>query len=274
MSTRWNSSYLAWVRLLYLKGWIKILLNVLSCNTDLDSKRDAKRLKQIMITDDEWDLIADLTEVLSVFADATEDLGGSKYVTNSMCTPMLMEIIKVVKPNSSYNQDFDEEEDDAFEDNDAEEEQDSLLKSKINEPIITFGLLDEVKLKLYNNIKKYYPTLTTESLIFSILDPRFKRLDFASETQQIKTKCHLQELFNNEKENYQSYQSINSSTQSTTQSTTQSKSSIKRKTLMARLSKPNVVVINEVDEYLQLPEIALDLNPLIWWNEKKKVFLF
>src|SRR5205085_11352901 len=146
------------------------------------------------------------------------------------------------------------------------------LKSKINEPIITFGLLDEVKLKLYNNIKKYYPTLTTESLIFSILDPRFKRLDFASEAQQIKTKCHLQELFNNKKENYQSYQSINSLTQSTTQSTTQSKSSIKRKTLMARLSKPNVIVINEVDEYLQLPEIALDLNPLIWWNEEKESF--
>lgn len=42
---------------------------------DLDSKKDAKRLKQIMITDDEWDLITDLTEVLSTFADATEDLG-------------------------------------------------------------------------------------------------------------------------------------------------------------------------------------------------------
>ena len=74
-----------------------------------------------MITNDEWDLIADLIEVLSVFADTTEDLGGSKYVTNSMCIPMLMEIIKVVKPNSSYDQDFDKEEDDVFEDNDAEE---------------------------------------------------------------------------------------------------------------------------------------------------------
>src|SRR5438270_12607047 len=100
-------------------------------------------------------------------------------------------------------------------DNDAEEEQDSLLKSKINEPIITFGLLDEVKLKLYNNIKKYYPTLTTESLIFSILDHRFKRLDLASETQQIKTKYHLQELFNNETKTYQSHQSINASIKST-----------------------------------------------------------
>src|SRR2546430_13673440 len=44
----------------------------------------------------EWDLIADLTEVLSTFADATEDLGGSSYVTNSMCTPMLVEIIKTL----------------------------------------------------------------------------------------------------------------------------------------------------------------------------------
>src|ERR1044071_9803872 len=96
-----------------------------ACNTDLNSKKDAKKLKQIMITDDEWDLIVDLTEILSVFADTTEDIRESKYVTNSMCTPMLMEIIKVVKPNSSYNQDFDEEEDDTFKDNDAEEEQDS-----------------------------------------------------------------------------------------------------------------------------------------------------
>ena len=35
--------------------------------------------------------------------------------------PMLMEIIKVVKPNSSYDQDFDEKEDDAFENNNSEE---------------------------------------------------------------------------------------------------------------------------------------------------------
>ncbi|PKK66921.1 hypothetical protein RhiirC2_714505 [Rhizophagus irregularis] len=202
---------------------------------DLYSKKDAKRLKQIMITDDEWDLIADLTEVLSTFADVTEDLRGTN------------------------NQDSDEEEDDAFKNNDAEEGQDSTQNSKINEPINTFGLLDEVKSKLYKNIKKYYPTLFTESLIPSILDLRFKKLDFAPEAQKIETKRHLQELFNNEKVNYQNNQAASS-----TQSTTQSKSSKKRKTLMARLSKANVVVINEIEEYLQLPEIALDSNSLMW----------
>ena len=172
-----------------------------------------------------------------------------------MRTPMLMEILKTVTTDSSYDQDFDEDEDDAFENNDAEEE--GTQNNKINEPINTFGLLNEVKSKLHKNIKKYYLTLTTENLIPSILDPRFKRLDFAPEAQQISTKFHLQELFNNEKGNYQN-------NQTTTQSTIQSKSSTKRKTLMARLSKSNVVVINEVEEYLQLPEITLDLNPLVW----------
>ncbi|CAB4422012.1 unnamed protein product [Rhizophagus irregularis] len=112
-----------------------------------------------MITDDEWDLIIDLTEVLSTFADATEDLEGSKYMTNNP----------------------DEEEDVAFESNDAEEDQDSGLNNKINEPTNTSGLLDVVKSRLYKNIMKYYPTLTTEYLIPSILDPRFKKLDFALE---------------------------------------------------------------------------------------------
>lgn len=116
-----------------------------------------------MITDDEWNLIADLIEVLLSFAEVTEDLVGNKYVTNSICVLMLMEIIKTVTTGLSYNQDSDEK-DDAFESNDVEEEeQDSTLKSKINEPLNTFGLLNLVKSKLYKNIIKYYLTLTTET---------------------------------------------------------------------------------------------------------------
>ncbi|CAI2188300.1 3819_t:CDS:2, partial [Funneliformis geosporum] len=107
---------------------------------NVDSKKNAQRLKQIMIADNEWDLITDLTEVLSTFADATEDLGGSKYVTNCMRTPMLMEIIKTLTTESSYDQESDEE-DDAFEINDVEEGQDSTASSKINKPINTFDTL-------------------------------------------------------------------------------------------------------------------------------------
>ncbi|PKB94479.1 hypothetical protein RhiirA5_438667, partial [Rhizophagus irregularis] len=92
----------------------------------------------------------------------------------------------------------------------------------------TSGLLDVVKSRLYKNIMKYYPTLTTEYLIPSILDPRFKKLDFAPEAQQINTKHHLRKLFEKEKENCPP-----STTNSSIQSISQSKSLTKRKTLMA-----------------------------------------
>ncbi len=271
MATRWNSSYLAWSRLIYLKGWIKILYNTLSSNTDLDSKKDAKRLKQIMISDHEWDLIADLTEVLSTFADATEDLGGSSYVTNSMCTPMLVEIIKtlgVESVNSSDGQaNIDEQEEDVFENNDHEEQ----THYDINEPVSTFGLLDKVKKILYRNMKKYYPTLITEPLISSILDPRFKNLHFASKDQQTDTKQHLSRLFEQEKEEYQ--KEIGTSAllkQSQPKSLAK-----KRKSLMERLStntKDSIAVLDELVGYHQLPEIPLHSDPLVWWNEKKEQF--
>jgi hypothetical protein len=61
--------------------------------------------------------------------------------------------------------------------------QDSIPNNKINKPINTSGLLDVIKSRLYKNIMKYYPILTTENLIPSILNPRFKKHDFIPETQ-------------------------------------------------------------------------------------------
>jgi len=37
-----------------------------------------------MITDEEWDFLTILTDVLSTFVEATTELGGSKYVTSSL----------------------------------------------------------------------------------------------------------------------------------------------------------------------------------------------
>ncbi|EXX55417.1 hypothetical protein RirG_225580 [Rhizophagus irregularis DAOM 197198w] len=103
VSTRWNSSYLAWNRLIKLKGYIKGLLNHLELESDPDSQKDAKRLRNIMITENEWSLILDLTEVLSHFADATNYLGGCKYCTYSSMNPTITEIMKWIRPSSSNN---------------------------------------------------------------------------------------------------------------------------------------------------------------------------
>ena len=185
-----------------------------------------------------------------------------------MCVPILIEIIKTLTTDLSYyqNSDNNEQKEDAFE-NDEEEEESLNRNIKINEPVNTFGLLDKVKSRLYTNIKKYYPTLTTENLIPFIFDPRLKKLDFASIDQQVNTEQHLHKLFEQERKDYQKETGILNSSE-----TSQPKSLTRKRTLMARLAKDSVVALNEVSKYLQLPEIPLDSNPLVWWNEKKDKF--
>ncbi|GET51481.1 zinc finger BED domain-containing protein 1-like [Rhizophagus irregularis DAOM 181602=DAOM 197198] len=70
--TRWNSSYLAWQRLLKLKNHIIMLINTLTTKNDLDSKKEA-----------------------------TELLGGSSYCTHSMMNPILINIKKRFHPSTS-----------------------------------------------------------------------------------------------------------------------------------------------------------------------------
>ena len=113
-----------------MKEWIKLLSNTLLTNTDSDSKKDGKKLKSIMITDDEWDLLVDLTEILSIFADVTTELGGSNYVTSSLCVRMLIEIIKTLTTRSSSQQTYIDEQEDAFDESNEEQDQD------INKPVI------------------------------------------------------------------------------------------------------------------------------------------
>jgi len=252
-----------------LKEWIKLLSNTLLTNTDSNSKKDGKKLKSVMITDDEWDLLVDLTEVLSIFADVTTELGGSNYVTSSLRVRMLIEIIKTLTTRSSDQQTYIDEQDDAFDDGSNEEENQD---DDINKPVITFGLLDAVKSNLYMNMKKYYPTLVTaEVLIPSILDSQFKSLDFVSSEQKIMTEQHLHQLFKQEKEK----QNKASNTPNTSETDVSNNSrSRKRKTLMKRLAKDSVAAApdNEVSEYLQMHEIPIKSDPLIWWNEKKDKF--
>ena len=253
-----------------MKEWIKLLFSTLLTSTDSDSKKDGKKLKSIMITDDEWDLLVDLTEVLSIFADVTTELGGSNYVTSSLRVRMLIEIIKTLTTRSSDQQTYIDEQDDAFDDGSNEEENQD---DDINKPVITFGLLDAVKSNLYMNMKKYYPTLVTaEVLIPSILDPRFKSLDFVSSEQKIMTEQHLHQLFKQEKEKQN--KASNTPNTSETPDVSNNSRSRKRKTLMERLAKDSVAAApdNEVSEYLQMHEIPIKSDPLIWWNEKKDKF--
>ena len=74
-----------------------MLINSLSTKTDSDSKKDYKRLKQIMLEEKEWDVIKDLIPVLKPFAKTTNYLGNNKYCTYNLIVLILFEIIKQFK---------------------------------------------------------------------------------------------------------------------------------------------------------------------------------
>jgi hypothetical protein len=183
---------------------------------------------------------------------------------------MLIEIIKTLITKSS-NQTYIDKQEDAFDDHENNEEENQ--DNDINKPVLTFGLLDAVKSTLYMNMKKYYSTLVTAKvLIPSILDSRFKSLDFVLPEQKLKTEQHLHQLFNQEKEKQKKASDIPNTSEAPDISNNSELK--KRKTLMERLAKDSVVTApgNDVNEYFQMYEISIKSDPLIWWNEKKDKF--
>jgi hypothetical protein len=84
-----------------LKDYINLLISTLSTKVDPDSKKDCKRLKQIMLQEQEWDTIKDLVSILKPFAEVTNYLGGNKYCTYTIMVPTLIKIINRLKPSTA-----------------------------------------------------------------------------------------------------------------------------------------------------------------------------
>ncbi|GBB95980.1 hypothetical protein RclHR1_02660001, partial [Rhizophagus clarus] len=83
----WNSSYIAWNRLLLLKNHINVVLNTLGSQFDQDSKKNYKILQK-----------------------ATDLLRGSNYCIFSIINPILTQIKKQFAPSASHNVNHDYEE--------------------------------------------------------------------------------------------------------------------------------------------------------------------
>ncbi|GES77744.1 zinc finger BED domain-containing protein 1-like [Rhizophagus clarus] len=136
ISTRWNSSYYAWTRLVKVKGYIQALLPELENDSDQSAKKDGKYLRSIMLSLDEWDL---LQELIIVLEQATRHLGGEKYVT--------------------------------YKNNNNQKKQNQI---DLNQSLNTKDMLDKVKKNLYNAMYFYWQFLSEYYMISTILDPRIK----------------------------------------------------------------------------------------------------
>jgi hypothetical protein len=92
VKTRWNSSYISWSRLLKLRKSIQWLADTLPYEANNDSKKDARRLKQCLLQDYEWDLIEKILLLLKPFEEATTFFSGEQYPTLSLMYPTIQKL--------------------------------------------------------------------------------------------------------------------------------------------------------------------------------------
>nr|CAG8435302.1 12316_t:CDS:2 [Entrophospora candida] len=237
ISTRWNSSFYSWRRLIDLQSAVTHLPSKLMADLNKDNKKDGKRLERIMLNDSEWILMNDLVQIFSGFEELTRKFSGKSYVTFSVVYPLinsLKEKLNLIlnsiedcnNINISINQNDEssemmqmDEEDDSLLNIEVipdEEEADELIvavpgsKKKINisRPIDTNGLKVHILKNLLLSIDKYWDLPSDLSFISSSLDPRLKKLNHLSSTQRENIKLLLQEeyqlLKNNQQESSQS----------------------------------------------------------------------
>lgn len=305
VSTRWNSTYSAWNRLFFLKDAIIQMQTDLCTSINRDEKKDGIKLKKMALTDEEWDLMDSLIDLLMPFEEITRELSGGTYVTLSKIIPVIKEFIFDYAPNSlpeleDINDNnlelYLEEEELQPIDSDDDTTISNYTKKKINikNPLNTEGALDNVKNKIYNALIYYWNIPSNLGYMASLLDPRYKDLDFIEDEDE---KNNLYQQLRDEYEALNSHNPISNfelsdiystsnfepdiystSSQQETSNITRShkeymqqrKSKGKKKKNFNLSSKSNES--DEVLHYLSFPSALGGENPLEWWKTHENIF--
>lgn len=268
-------------------------------SSEADAKKDGKNLEKIMLTSDEWDLLQELILILGPFEEATQYLGGEKYVTHSIMHPIIKEIKRLLllpstptsptlptpptpptlstSRTSNLNEILLEIEnaDDVFvmiEDVEIQEattskKDDNQRKNNIDldKPLETEDKLDEVKQKLYHAISFYWQFLLDDYLLSTVLDPRIKCMNEEDENEAEEI---LRKKYEEYKENY-----LPTPIESRSSSPIPSETTIYQPKLF-NIFKQNQLrqASDEVTEYLREDKITFSHNPFEWWVSKKSKY--
>jgi len=247
-----------------------------------------------MLTSDEWDILNELILILGPFEEATRYLGGEKYITYSIMSPIIEQIKNLLlTPNSrsptptsptstspitSFNtpeilQEI-ENADNVFvlieeiemQENDTVKKNNNN-KIDLNTPFENKEILDEVKKNLYNAMCYYWNFTSDDSLLSTILDPRVKSMGKKAEEEEV-----LRKYYEEYQENY-----LPTPIESRAASPTPSETSI----ILNSIYKPKLFSIfeqnqpkasNEVEEYLKEDKIPFNQCPFNWWLNKKNKY--
>ncbi|CAG8712689.1 9234_t:CDS:2, partial [Scutellospora calospora] len=87
--TRWNSSYLAWKRILELHPAMRTLAASLQNKPDAALRREGEKLDQLCLSSEEKKLLEEMVEVLKPFEEITRHICGTKYPMMNLVYPYI-----------------------------------------------------------------------------------------------------------------------------------------------------------------------------------------
>ncbi|RIB24793.1 hypothetical protein C2G38_2167669 [Gigaspora rosea] len=120
----------------------------------------------------------DIVNFLGPFFEVTEVLGSSEYATFSYMIPSILGLMEKLDCSMKYSDELDyvnfETTDLVFDDN-----VEFVMHKK------------RMKNALYNALLHYWDLSDNELFLACLLDPRFKKLRFATSTQQLQAKAAL-----------------------------------------------------------------------------------
>ncbi|CAG8473561.1 22983_t:CDS:2, partial [Cetraspora pellucida] len=243
----------------------------MNADTNYNIRKDAIYLKSLMITEEEWRVLEELTVLLAPFAKITELLNSSNYFILSFmwpaittltrnCEPILANIDEEINLISILTI-FDEKEEEDIVNLDEELEIITTAngnKIKLSQPQDTDDLVEKVKEDLHKVLYYYWNILLNSSLIAMLLDPYCKSMNKLDSWEHDKAISLLQEEYN----------LLNTENETVTnlQTKEQNESQINLFSIMFRLDTTSTPHKNEIDKYLKIDQVPVTTDPLNWWK--------
>lgn len=243
-----------------------------------------------MLSDNEWELLDELCNILAPFEKATRDLSGGTYITLSQMFPIIMDLANSLKPLNDSSEENEENEEISDNDtiiSDSEESIDNLNNQQDRVDYNIVEVLEGVKKSIYMALKHYWRIPDEFGMMAALLDPRYKNLDFISD-DEVKGRLHsvLQAQYDELKWEMQQQSTppsptlTNTSNISDIASSTPSTRSLRehqarreQKTKKVfRTAEKTTFTADEITTYLLMPIARENKNPLNWWKAKQEIF--
>ena len=246
---------------------------------DADTKKDGRRLKEIDLEPEEWNTIKEFLNILGPFAEATQYLGSSKYVSVSFIYPIIYDLKRKFKPfattdNVNLNTKNDAFEDEVIpEDDNGEiiETNSSQRYIKVKHPQNCSGLIQKIKGSLYNALNHYWKVDEIKIMIATILDLWTKKMQFGDNNLYERMKEELAYRYSLIKTEVSDENSNNEQSESSISQVNLNQTY--KRNYISTLFKKNVTNNEEeLESYFNESQIDWDANPFEWWNMYKSKF--